>query len=63
MDMVSGFNSSETYEFVNWDDYFQYMETSNMFQNTDQYRFFIGINRNIMGLYHVILYGLYGGFH
>ena len=27
MDLVGGFNPSETYEFVSWDDYSQYMET------------------------------------
>ena len=29
-DLVGGFNPSEKYEFVNWDDYSQYMEKSNI---------------------------------
>jgi len=28
---------SEKYEFVNWDDYFQYMEQYKMFQTTNQF--------------------------
>ena len=35
--LVGGFNSSETYEFVSWDDYSQYMEKWNNFQTTNQY--------------------------
>ena len=37
INLVGGFNPSEKYEFVSWDDYPQYMETNlKKFQNTNQ---------------------------
>ena len=46
-DLVGGFNTPQEYDFVNWDDYSQYMEKQKMFQTTNQFTYYLDIFRSI----------------